>query len=87
MRKIFVLFGIAISVCSFFLPEKTAFGHQEGAPFSGAIIDPLAAHHAYIENEQRINFSLVNHVVEFDHIHFPDSRRYSPVASPVSVHR
>ena len=30
--------------------------HEEGAPFSDAIIDPLLLHHAHIENEQRINF-------------------------------
>lgn len=36
-----------------------ASAHEEGAPFSGAIIDPLVLHHAHIENEQRINlFSL-----------------------------
>lgn len=36
-----------------------AIAHEEGAPFSGAIIDPLVLHHAHIENEQRINlFSL-----------------------------
>lgn len=30
--------------------------HEEGAPFSGAIIDPPILHHAHIENEQRLNF-------------------------------
>lgn len=30
--------------------------HEAGAPFSGAIIDPLVLHHAHIENEQRFNF-------------------------------
>lgn len=30
--------------------------HEKGAPFSGAIIDPLDVHHAHIEDEQRINF-------------------------------
>jgi hypothetical protein len=34
----------------------SAFAHEEGAPFSGAIIDPLVLHHAHIENEQRFNF-------------------------------
>lgn len=33
-----------------------SFAHEVGAPFSGAIIDPLALHHAHIENEQRVNF-------------------------------
>lgn len=30
--------------------------HEEGAPFSGAILDPTVLHHAHIENEQRLNF-------------------------------
>lgn len=30
--------------------------HEEGAPFSGAITDPLLLHHAHIEDEQRFNF-------------------------------
>ena len=34
----------------------SALAHEEGAPFSGAIIDPLVLHHAHIENEQRFNF-------------------------------
>ena len=33
-----------------------ANAHEAGAPFSGAIVDPLALHHAHIEAEQRINF-------------------------------
>lgn len=33
-----------------------ARAHEVGAPFSGAIIDPLVLHHAHIENEQRVNF-------------------------------
>ena len=45
---------------------QTASAHEEGAPFSGAIIDPLEVHHAHIENEQRINFALIDHVVEFE---------------------
>lgn len=36
--------------------STVAFAHEEGAPFSGAIIDPLVLHHAHIENEQRFNF-------------------------------
>jgi hypothetical protein len=34
----------------------SVFAHEAGAPFSGAIIDPLVLHHAHIENEQRFNF-------------------------------
>ncbi len=33
--------------------------HEEGAPFSGAIIDPLSTHHAHLEDEQRINLLFV----------------------------
>ena len=36
--------------------------HQEGAPFSDAIIDPLVLHHAHIESEERINLSAMNGV-------------------------
>ena len=32
------------------------FAHEEGAPFSAAIIDPLIVHHAHLEDEQRLNF-------------------------------
>ena len=34
--------------------------HEEGAPFSGSIIDPIILHHAHIENEQRVNFFALN---------------------------
>jgi len=34
-----------------------AWAHESGAPFSGAILDPLVLHHAHIENEQRLNLS------------------------------
>lgn len=40
----------------FGMPNK-ASGHEAGAPFSGAILDPLVLHHAHIENEQRLNTS------------------------------
>lgn len=39
------------------LTPAISSAHQEGAPFSGAIIEPLKAHHAHIEDEQRLNFS------------------------------
>ncbi len=32
-----------------------ALAHEAGAPFSGAITDLLALHHAHLENEQRLN--------------------------------
>jgi hypothetical protein len=38
--------------------SRIVFGHEEEAPFSGAIIESLRVHHAHIEDEQRINFSL-----------------------------
>ena len=34
--------------------------HEERAPFSGAIIDPLKVHHAPIEDEQRVNLFLAD---------------------------
>lgn len=34
---------------------STALAHEAGAPFSGAISDLLALHHAHLENEQRLN--------------------------------
>ena len=37
-----------------FVPKL--FAHEEGAPFSAAIIDPLIVHHAHLEDEQRLNF-------------------------------
>lgn len=36
---------------------RAARAHEAGAPFSGAIIDPLELHHAHIEDEQRLNFT------------------------------
>ena len=45
----------------FFAPliPVIAQAHQEGAEFSGAIIDSLTVHHAHIEDEQRLNFSFL----------------------------
>ncbi len=37
----------------------TVQAHQEGAKFSGALIDSLTVHHAHIEDEQRLNFSFL----------------------------
>ena len=34
---------------------SVCIAHEQGAPFSGAIIDPLRVHHGHIENEQRLN--------------------------------
>jgi len=43
------------ALASLVLAAAPVAAHEEGAPFSGAIIDPLLLHHAHIENEQRIN--------------------------------
>lgn len=40
--------------------------HEAGAPFSGAIIDPLTLHHAHIENEQRLNLFGLRNVGGFE---------------------
>ncbi len=65
--KHFLLKGLIIGIIFInALNAKPALSHEEGAPFSGAIIDPLVVHHAHIENEQRINFALLDHVVEFE---------------------
>jgi hypothetical protein len=37
-------------------PFNDLFAHEEGAQFSGAIIEPLKVHHAHIEDEQKFNF-------------------------------
>ena len=39
---------------------QIVYSHEVGAPFSGAIIDPLEVHHAHIEDEQRLNFFFLN---------------------------
>ncbi|MHB1309406.1 MAG: transporter family protein [Limisphaerales bacterium] len=45
-----------------FLVAVRLQAHEEGAPFSGAIIDPPLLHHAHIENEQRFNFFVLRGV-------------------------
>ena len=42
------------------LAPGSVIGHQAGAPFSGAIIEPLEVHHAHIENEQRLSFAYLD---------------------------
>lgn len=56
-KSMLILLGFLIS--SLFGLQNT-FTHEEGAPFSGAIVEPLKVHHAHIEDEQRINFSYIN---------------------------
>lgn len=46
--------------------SNNVLAHEKGAPFSGAIIDPLRVHHAHIEDEQRINFSYVDGIGNVD---------------------
>lgn len=53
-----VLRRISTAICmmgGLALATAPAVAHEEGAPFSDAIIDPLVLHHAHIENEQRVN--------------------------------
>ena len=51
-----------------FIFSRPASGHQKGAPFSGAIPEPIKVHHAHIEDEQRVNLTLFDdlHVEEKD---------------------
>jgi hypothetical protein len=57
--KLVLLFSVSTALS--LLPTRLA-AHEEGAPFSGAIIDPPILHHAHIENEQRINFFVMRGV-------------------------
>ena len=50
--QMIVLFG---GICLGMFPLNNLFAHEEGAPFSGAIIEPLKVHHAHIEDEQKFN--------------------------------
>ena len=38
------------------------WAHQEGAHFSGAIVEPLELHHAHVEDEQRLNIAFRDNV-------------------------
>ena len=38
---------------------KVSLAHEEGAPFSSAIPEPIVNHHAHIENEQKLNSVLL----------------------------
>ncbi len=46
--------------------SMSVHAHEAGAPFSGAIIDPLTLHHAHIENEQRLNLFALRKVDGFN---------------------
>lgn len=47
-------------IAGMMIPAKGVLAHEEGAEFSGAIIEPLRVHHAHIENEQRLNASFMD---------------------------
>ena len=49
-----------ISTFIFSIVSLNTLAHEQGAQFSGAIIDPLRVHHAHIEDEQRLNFSTID---------------------------
>lgn len=53
---------IAIGAVAALLFTALAHAHEEGAPFSGSILDPIILHHVHIENEQRLNFFALNGV-------------------------
>lgn len=53
-------FLISVFATSFFMFNSLGFSHEDGAPFSGAIIEPLEVHHAHIENEQKFNLYLLD---------------------------
>ncbi len=53
MRHIFRESLLAILIPLFLVPNL--FAHEEGAPFTAAIVDPLIVHHAHLEDEQRLN--------------------------------
>ncbi len=54
--------AIRFILCTFFIlsTSTTAFAHEEGAPFSGAISEPIILHHAHIEDEQSLNMAFRN---------------------------
>ncbi len=58
---------------------RSVFGHEESAPFSSAIIEPLKVHHAHIEDEQRINFSY------FDGFREEDGRKRTAFSNTVEL--
>ena len=53
-RAIRLVVGVA------FFGAAPVYAHEEGANFSGAIIEPLRVHHAHIEDEQRLNFGWID---------------------------
>ena len=48
---------IILSIFFILFSSGLSMAHEKGAPFSGAISEPIKVHHAHIENEQSISFS------------------------------
>ncbi len=53
MKSIRFIFCLVFSLSA----SSTTFGHEVGAPFSGAISEPVILHHAHIEDEQSLNMA------------------------------
>lgn len=51
---------ISLILSLFLVGAHSLFAHEEGAPFSGAIIEPLVTHHAHVEDEQKVNMEFVD---------------------------
>ena len=74
MHRLFTNIKVAVSfeLSSAMLLSATRLqAHEEGAPFSGSIIDPIILHHAHIENEQRVNFFALNGVPDENGVKHP----------------
>ncbi len=54
MKKFIQKLVLFVSIC-LGMSSSNLLAHEEGAPFSGAIIEPLKVHHAHIEDEQKFN--------------------------------
>jgi hypothetical protein len=61
MKRLFTL-GLMVWLGLLLFFGQAVYAHEAGAPFSGAIIDPLLLHHAHIENEQRVNMFILHDV-------------------------
>lgn len=54
LLSVLAIIGLA-AVLTILAGASGVRAHEEGAPFSAAIIDPLLVHHAHLEDEQRLN--------------------------------
>lgn len=68
-----ILVGMALAL------GDSLSAHEEGAHFSGAIVDPLEVHHAHIEDEQRINFGSAEDAVR------PDGTKKTAIESSLEI--